>query len=150
MSKQPDFGNDLEALKENVSAEVGDVLQVLQQKRTANRHTVVINKREPITEASESTAHAAVAREHSPVPHLPRRHRPTSRSPLPLADTEDALENVTTRLPRKINELLTEAALRQRLKKESPSTRQAIVEVELHDWFRKHRYVAGRDDESLR
>lgn len=68
-------------------------------------------------------------------------HRTTARpSAKQVLDEHVALENVTTRLRRETNELLTEAALRQRLKKETPATRQDIVEEALQDWFRKHSY----------
>jgi hypothetical protein len=63
-------------------------------------------------------------------------------------ESEAPLENVTTRLRQKTNELLTESALRQRLKKESPSTRQDIIEAALADWFRTHGYGRGRDEEA--
>jgi len=66
---------------------------------------------------------------------------------VPTAERDEPLENVTTRLRRTTNELLTEAALRQRLKKESPSTRQDIVEAALGDWFRKHGYHSGQREE---
>lgn len=142
MNKQPDFGNDLAALKENVSAEVGDVLQALQEKRTASRPAIVKRKDEPAVEPRESTAEAAVTPEQSQVTNLPRRQRPANRARLvPKVEREEAQKNVTTKLSLRTDELLTEAALRQRLKKEYPATRQAIVEVALHDWFRKYGYT---------
>ena len=55
------------------------------------------------------------------------------------------LENVTTRLRRNTNALLTEAALRQKLKKVVPATRQDIIEAALQDWFRRHNY-SGTDE----
>jgi hypothetical protein len=73
---------------------------------------------------------------------IQRRQRPASRSRLtPIVENDEPLENITTRLRRTANELLTEAALRQRLKKESPSTRQDIVQEALEDWFRKRGYA---------
>jgi hypothetical protein len=142
MNKQPDFGNDLAALNKNVSAEVGDVLQALQEKRTGNRPAIVKKENDPATEPVESTADAAVTPDRGPVTNLPRRPRSASRSRLvPKVDREEAQKNVTTKLSLRTDELLTEAALRQRLKKEYPATRQAIVEVALQDWFRKNGYT---------
>lgn len=141
MNKQPDFGTDLAILNENVTAEVGDVLQALEQKRTASRSTVVRKKEEPAAEPPKPTADTATTPEQPTATSLPRRQRSSSRSRLTVSvEQDEPVENVTTRLRRKTNELLTEAALRQRLKKEHPATRQDIVEAALTDWFRKHGY----------
>lgn len=146
MNKQVDFGNDLAALHDNVNASVGDVLEALQQKRAVKRPESVTKPEEKPAEpvaTDEETAHA-----ESLVASSPRRQRTSFRSRLmPTIERDEPLENVTTRLRRKTNELLTEAGLRQRLKKESPSTRQDIIEAALGDWFRKHGYARGRDEE---
>lgn len=148
MNKKPDFGTDLALLNEHVAAEVGDVLQALEQKRTASRPTVVRKKEEPPAEPSQVTKDVATPQEQPAVTNAARRHRSPGRSRLAVSvEHEEPLENVTTRLRRKTNELLTEAALRQRLKKEFPATRQDIVEAALNDWFRKHGYVSGRNNE---
>lgn len=146
MNKQPDFGTDLAALQDSVSAEVGDVLHALQQKRSSPR-SACVSKEEPVA------SHLAATTSVEPAPATgatsPRRSRPASRSRLASqVEREEPLENVTTRLRQRTNELLTEAALRQRLKKETPATRQDIVEAALGDWFRKHGYLRGRDEES--
>jgi hypothetical protein len=58
-----------------------------------------------------------------------------------LAEYADAvLENVTTRLPRDTNERLTDAALRQRLKKVEPATRQDIINEALKEWLERKGY----------
>lgn len=145
MNKQPDFGSDLAALNENVTAAVGDVLEALQQNREAKRSDVIKKAEEKAVEPT-SSADQPVASE-SPAVSAPRRHRMASRSRLTLAiERDEPLENVTTRLRQQTNELLTEAALRQRLKKQSPATRQDIIEAALGDWFRKHGYARGRDE----
>ena len=141
MNKQPDFGSDLATLNENVTAEVGDVLQALEQKRTASRPAIVRKKDEPGAEPRLVTADKTTPPEQSAATSLPRRQRSSSRSRLAVSvEHDEPVENVTTRLRRKTNELLTEAALRQRLKKEHPATRQDIIEAALTDWFRKHGY----------
>ncbi len=147
MSKQPDFGNDLAALHENVTAAVGDVLQVLQQKRSAKLSEAIQitdEKQAKPVRVGEQVAEAEPPAGAS----SPRRPRSANRSRLtPTIERDEPLENVTTRLRQKTNELLTESALRQRLKKESPSTRQDIIEAALGDWFRKHDYGRDRDEE---
>ncbi|MBL9162259.1 MAG: hypothetical protein JNL18_05985 [Planctomycetaceae bacterium] len=148
MNKQVDFENDLAALHENVNASVGDVLEVLQQKRGGKRP-------EPDAKPGEKLVDPAVRDESanaSAEPIFvspPRRQRTSSRSRLtPTIEREEPLENVTTRLRQKTNELLTEAALRQRLKKETPSTRQDIIEAALGDWFQRYGYGRAREDSS--
>lgn len=139
MDKRPDFGNDLSALSDNVAAEVGDVLEALRQRKatsqsakpTSTEATVKpVDSNIQVTDSGEQTGDGK-----------PRRSRIVTRSRLkPIVERDEPLENVTTRLRRCTNELLTEAALRQRLKKEAPATRQDIVESALADWFRKHGY----------
>lgn len=142
-----DFESDLATLKENVATEVGDVLQALQLKRTAKAS---LTSKKDVEKQSVPPPSGERALESEPVTMAasPRRQRASSRSRLtPTIEREEYLENVTTRLRQKTNELLTEAALRQRLKKETPSTRQDIIEAALGDWFRKHGYGRSRDEE---
>ena len=147
MNKQVDFGNDLATLNESVNVEVGDVLSALQNKRTASRPSLHTTESPQPKAPTESTLNVGASPEPFAKSSVPRRQRTASRSRLALAfERDEPLENVTTRLRQSTNELLTEAALRQRLKKESPSTRQDIIEAALHDWFRKHDYGRGRDD----
>jgi hypothetical protein len=149
MNKRPDFGTDLANLNENVSTEVGNVLQALRQQKTESRPVPVPNKEEPIAEPLQATAIGAATSEQPAAPPAPRRPRSASRSRLtPIIERNEPLENVTVKLRRQTNELLTEAALRQQLKKESPLYRQDIVEAALTEWFRKHGYAIGRDNES--
>lgn len=149
MNKTVDFGNDLAALNENVNVEVGDVLSALQNNRTASRPAPLTKESSAPGGPAEPTPHVDASAEPLATSSAPRRQRSASRSRLALAvEREEPLENVTTRLRQKTNELLTESALRQRLKKESPSTRQDIIEAALHDWFRKHGYSRGREEEA--
>lgn len=149
MNKKPDFGNDLANLNDNVTAAVDDVLQVLQQKRTASRPDIA--PREAVTPREQPDSATVVAPSESAkqTPSSPRRQRFASRSRLvPEVDHDEPLENVTTRLRQKTNERLTEAALRQRLKKETPASRQDIIEAALTDWFRKHGYSRSQGEDS--
>jgi hypothetical protein len=148
MNKQSDFGNDLAILNENVNAEVGDVLSALQQKRTASRSPLIVKDPPQPKSQPESPPTGGATQEPLATTGAPRRQRLASRSRLtPTVEHAEPLENVTTRLRQKTNELLTEAALRQRLKKEDPSTRQDIVEAALQDWFRRHGYALSRVDD---
>lgn len=150
MNKQPDFGNDLANLNDSVTAAVGDVLQVLQQQRTASGSIVAKQAEVPPKNKTNDTSAVVEAEVEQPTAASShRRQRTTSRSRLtPTVERDEPLENVTTRLRQKTNELLTEAALRQRLKKESPSTRQDIIEAALSDWFRKHGYRRSHAEDS--
>lgn len=149
MNKRPDFGTDLETLNDSVTAEVGDVLQVLKQKRTARSSVAASEAEEPEKIPLEKAAREEGAPKETAAPqrHM-HRQRPARRSRLvPTINRDEPLENVTTRLRQRTNERLTEAALRQRLKKESPATRQEIVEAALGDWFRKHGYMRGPSED---
>ena len=55
-------------------------------------------------------------------------------------DDKVILENVTTRLTRETNQLLTEAALRQKMVKQKPDTRQDIVNEALEEWLERRGY----------
>jgi hypothetical protein len=143
MSKEPDFGSDLAALNEHVNVEVGDMLKALKQKRAASGQANLKRIEEQAGGQTTSDV-SAVSSENRVKGNSQRRQRSAIRSRLiPVIERDEALENVTTRLRGTTNELLTEAALRQRLKKEHPSTRQDIIEVALQEWFRKHGYRPG-------
>lgn len=147
MDKQPDFGNDLAALQDSVTAEVGDLLHVLQQKRSAVRSPTVKKEEPQVPQTIPAFSELDPSAPPTVAP-TPRRQRSLSRSrAVPAIERDEPLENVTTRLRQRTNELLTESALRQRLKKESPATRQDIVEAALGDWFRKHGYATGRNED---
>ncbi|MDX1964975.1 MAG: hypothetical protein SFX18_17640 [Pirellulales bacterium] len=147
MNKQPDFGTDLASLQDSVTAEVGDVLHALQQKRSVGRSSNA--KQEPRqTPPSLATTIQPKAAVSSSESHAPQKRKASRSRLVPELERDDPLENVTTRLRQRTNKLLTEAALRQRLKKETPATRQDIVEAALGDWFRKHGYLRAREENS--
>lgn len=142
MSKQPDFADDLAALSGNVTAAVDDVLHVLQQKRSKGRPSVAQKDDTAVTATERATVvESAPPVEKPPASSAPRHQRFARRAKFPTSAEEDEpLENVTTRLRRSTNDLLTEAALRQRLKKVVPDSRQSIVEEALRYWFQRHGY----------
>lgn len=135
MDRKPDFASDLSVMTASVDAEVGDVLRAIsQQKRKLEVKVVDVAAAENVIANAVETPVLA-----SPPPRTNQKSR---RRPTLALDDEDevVLENVTTRLRRETNALLTEAALRQRLKKTNPATRQDIVEVALREWFKKEGY----------
>ena len=135
--KRTDFAEDLGSLADDVKADVGDMLQVLRERRnpTCRRNTSLeaepsetnVAKHAPETESSRSTEVTRCASAGG------------SRIKV-LADAVVPLENVTTRLRVDTNELLSEAALRQKLAKRTPDTRQDIIEAALQLWFRTEGY----------
>jgi hypothetical protein len=148
-----DFGADLASLTGGVESEVGDLLEVLQNKKRARikpASTTGGNHMTTDTQTLEAGPQAA-ASEPAPQPSLEApRKRSASRNREPIYRDEPVLKNVTTRLRRETNELLSESALRQQLKKETPATRQDILEEALQDWFKRHGYkyqpAPGADD----
>jgi hypothetical protein len=147
MNKRLDFGNDILALNNNVAAEVGDVLKALRQKQTTNKAaTPALSEN---GERNPPVSSMPPDEPSEPALRKPRSSTTPRRSRLKaMIERDVVLENVTTRLRRETNELLTETALRQRLKKVSPATRQDIVEAALDEWFRKHGYALDRESES--
>ena len=150
MNKQADFNNDLAALHENVNASVGDVLEVLQRKRSDKQLQPSVTPARELIASTQTSDVPESAPSRPSAAKQPRRQRMALRSRLSSAiEREEPLENVTTRLRQKTNELLTETALRQRLKKVAPATRQDIIEAALEDWFSKHGYSRGCDEGSI-
>lgn len=127
---RPSFADDLATIQQDVTADVGKILQLA---KTQSSPAV-----EAKVEAVPSTP--PIAKE------VPRRIRRTT-SPVAIETplVSRTLENVTTRLSRETNELLTEVALRQRLKKKTPDTRQAIIESALREFFQRNGYAKEKE-----
>ena len=140
MSKAKDFSDDLADVSDKVSNDVDAILKIVRQKEDRGGDSPQ-QKPEP--------KKVNTATPNSDSPPGPKTNKPrvakTRSKPEPVLADQVLLENVTTRLPRETNELLTEAALRQKLKKTEPSTRQAIVEAALQDWFRRNGYSKSID-----
>lgn len=151
MNKQPDFGNDLAALNDNVTAEVGDVLQALQQKRAAMRPVIVQKNDEPAPGAPTRADAGEVAPDQPIAGVTPARSKRQVNHSRPAHAIEqgEVWKSVTTRLRLETLALLKEACLRQELKKKAPHTGQGIIDEALGDWFRKHGYLRRRDDEAV-
>lgn len=124
---RPSFSDDLRAIQGEVEADVGTILEIAKRERGSR----------PLgPESNQSfTADKPAADRRS---HRTRKQAPAQR---PEQSDPPVLQNVTTRLSRETNLLLTEAALRQRLKRVTPATRQDIIEAALLLWLRETGYL---------
>jgi len=142
MNREKGFAEDLEAISTNVENEVGRYVKLLRNDTALAANSPgsakvakTATQQEPKTEdrSANGTGDASPA---------DTRTRTSPRPRQKAAPTEKVVrENVSLRLRPETNELLTEAALRQKLKKEPPDSRQDIADVALWDWFRKHGYA---------
>jgi hypothetical protein len=140
MSRSTDFSDDLAVVSEAVNTDVAAIMKIVRQKDERGGTSVVeqLQPNEPVgflvnEQATSLSSH---------LPSQTAKHKSVisrARHQLPLTEPE-ILENVTTRLRRETNELLTEVALRQKLKKEVPATRQDIIEAALQEWFQRQGY----------
>jgi hypothetical protein len=146
MAKAKDFSADLAVLDSTVRGEVDTILKLVREKEKTEKGTTEEAPAE-IATATANSSDAVNATTLSPDrdENVPKKARRTATRATSNSGVREqvVLENVTTRLSRQTNELLTEAALRQKLKKESPSTRQDVIEVALQEWFRKNGYRSG-------
>lgn len=142
MNRAKDFTEDLQSITANVESEVGRYVKLLRHETTAEANSSDSAKAARTVPQQETKAEDSAA--NDTVGALPTeshvRIRPKPRQKAALAE-QIILENVTARLQRGTNELLTEAALRQKLKKLEPNTRQDIVEEAVREWLRKHDYA---------
>ncbi len=127
---KPNFQADLGAIHTDVEMDVEAIL-ALSKSRTIN------------LQPENKTAFSIESKLSKPSAHRQIRNR-YRRLDLPEHQNKprkQGLENVTTRLTAEINDLLTESALRQKLAKRIPSTRQDIIEEALHEWFIQNGYL---------
>jgi hypothetical protein len=139
MDKRGGFAADLQSIQADVSHDVGAILRIAKEQKTA---APVVEIPQPIAppEPQSKTPRGEISRRVSAARSAPR---PTpSGQPGPPSR---GLENVTTRLSPETNSLLTEAALRQRLKNERPATRQDIIETAVREWLERQGYGSRRN-----
>jgi hypothetical protein len=138
MDRQFDFGSDLAAVHSEVAADVGGILDAVKARKAL--------KTTRPDQVQESLAERPQGPQASTIPERPKLERPRrTRSTSPREpESRTVLENVTTRLHRETNELLTEASLHQRLKKLTPATRQDIVEIAVQEWLHANGYLDAR------
>ena len=143
MSSPKDFSADLAAVSKTVKTDVDTIIKLVRQKDARGGDSST-EATQPDENVGSRFNERATTSSNEPPSQMNRRKpaklRTTNES---LLTEQVVLENVTTRLRRDTNELLTEAALRQKLKKEVPATRQDIIEAALQDWFRRHGYGVG-------
>jgi hypothetical protein len=132
MDKGSGFQRDLAAMQD----EMKNVAQIIEATRPSP-----VAKRVDVPLAERPAAPPIAA----PKPSSPRSRKPVESvsSPTPLALPLQR-SNVTTRLSAETNELLTEAALRQKLKRARPNTRQDIIEAAVGEWLQRHGYGRRR------
>lgn len=141
MSRRGDFANDLAAVKATTDSEVASLLKLVGEGRSTTlsapaelntADSAPANKRAN-KQTQEPDGAPPVARE--------TRRRSSESQPQLRSDEDAILQNVTTRLTLKTNQLLTETALRQKLAKKVPDTRQDIIEAALQEWFARAGYT---------
>jgi hypothetical protein len=131
MADARSFAEELSTVQVEIADDVGGILQAVKE-----RKDVRASRPAPSTarEAEPPATELGVAADERPARSVRTHSRPRTEEPV-------VLKNVTTRLCPETDERLTEAALRQRLKKVEPATRQAIIETALRDWLRKQGYA---------
>jgi hypothetical protein len=131
MNRRPDFASELVVLQSEVAADVGGILDTLKARKATQA-------------TAADTPHKQENYTREKVQPRPARTRTSPRlrsTPNREAQQAVILENVTTRLSRETNELLTQASLHQRLKKRAPSTRQDIIEEAVQQWLSANGYL---------
>ena len=131
MDKPAGFQQDLAAMHDEME-QVAKLLEVTRPKAAAK--TVDVALAAPVVDA------AAAPRVS---PSRPRKRPPVAPPPAVPQRSRDRA-NVTTRLSAETNELLTEAALRQKLKRVAPNTRQDIIETAVCQWLAHQGYARQR------
>jgi len=116
------FGDELKSIDEEVSSDVDKILKLAKYQSKSKTNPI------PNDESAENSTipRGANDRSHS---------RSRTISP---EQTKELRENVTTRLTLETNERLTEAALRQKLSKRKPDSRQDIIEAAVIDWLKRN------------
>lgn len=131
MSRPNGFQSDLAAMQ----SEMASVARIVEASKPKPAPKAVV------TDLSRS-AEDPVTAPAKAAPNKAKRRSSTSVSAAPAAPAapSGSRSNVTTRMSEEINQQLTEAALRQKLKRVAPDTRQDIIEEAVVDWLRKHGY----------
>jgi hypothetical protein len=138
MDSRSDFASDLAAVQSEVADDVGGILDAVRATK-ASKTPRRDQAHAPLAEPSQEPQASMIPERAKPE----RQRRTRSNSPLEPAP-RPVLENVTTRLHRETNELLTEASLHQRLKKLTPGSRQDIIEFAVQEWLHANGYLDAR------
>lgn len=137
--RKKDFANDIQAVSANVATDIGAIMKLVRDEQSLSGSPSELSVEPSSSKPSIATDVASPAPDV--VKEKPAKARPRldQAKAVPLA-TPVLREKVTLQLSPETNERLTEAALRQKLKKEAPNTRQDIVEVALREWYERHGY----------
>lgn len=139
MAKKPNFANEIDSIANSVEADVDRVINLLRDGNSPKTRDIdrsqphLDRKRRQKTNADnddktvQNPQFQIQSSRRQGVKEFPRNER--------------ILENVTTRLTRETNQRLTEAALRQRLAKVTPDSRQAIIETAIANWLSQNGYA---------
>jgi len=139
MSRPTDFSSDLAVVSETVKTDVDAIIKLVRQKDAKEGDSRPLPIQSDQSTNPRTTDQIQVL-QSKPSRHCASRVRTVSDQSL---EEQVVLANVTTRLRRETNERLTEVALRQKLKKEDPATRQDIIEAALQEWFQRHGYTSS-------
>lgn len=123
---QSNFGDELKSINDEVSVDVREILELAK----ANQ------KPKQLAVANETGGNLESDTRRSP--HQTKKRPKTETLGKSNCDTHQHRVNVTTRLSNHLNESLTEAALRQKLSKQQPDTRQDIIEVAVREWIQRN------------
>jgi hypothetical protein len=134
----PQFGDELQTLKDEVNNDVGEILKL------AKSHAAP--KIVPTSTKSSVITKIAVDQRESQEELKMRPVKPTTLPADQHVERHQTRQNITTRVCQQTNELLSEAALRQKLKKLKPDSRQDIIETALFEWFQRNLYHHASND----
>jgi len=123
---QSSFGDELKLINDEVSVDVSQILKLAKASQ----------KPKPFAVEKETSGNQASDTRRSP-PQIKSKPKPEPLGTTPII-THQHRVNVTTRLSNRLNELLTEAVLRQKLSKQQPDTRQDIIEVAVTEWMNRN------------
>lgn len=126
------FEDELKSIGQEVAVDVGEILRIAKHNKQPHSKQVKVSaseSRAPETEESPSRSSNKESQQQRQV-----------EAKKPAAST-DAKVNVTTRLSTTLNDLLSDAALKQRLAKKKPDSRQGIIEEAIHHWLKRNQYM---------
>lgn len=132
------FGDELQTLKDEVNNDVGEILKLAKSHRCSRI----------VPTSARSNVVSKITTEQQEFPEgarIPLGKPTTSHVDQPMAGNQTR-QNITTRVGQQTHELLTEAALRQKLKKLKPDSRQDIIETALLEWFQRNLYHHASND----
>lgn len=146
MAKTKGFASELKHISSTVDRDVGRVITLLRDDSGGtSAHGESVGTSPHRSDALADTGIVPPPTSESSR-SIDARAQPTAYRAKDAVDSPQAsLENVTTRLTRDTSLRLTEAALRQKLAKSKPDTRQDIIEAAVRGWLQDHAYISAED-----